>query len=37
MASLTNAFEMAQKQFDHVAELLNLDPPVREYLRMPLP
>jgi glutamate dehydrogenase len=36
MASLTNAFEMAQKQFDHVAELLNLDPPVREYLRMPL-
>ena len=36
MASSTNAFEMAQAQFDHVAELLNLDPQVREFLRWPL-
>jgi glutamate dehydrogenase (NAD(P)+) len=36
MAGTTNAFEMAQKQFDHVADLLNLDKPVREMLRWPL-
>jgi len=36
MSSLTNAFEMAQAQFDHVAELLKLDPQVREFLRWPL-
>jgi len=36
MASSTNAFEMAQQQFDHVAELLKLDPQVREFLRWPL-
>jgi glutamate dehydrogenase len=36
MASNTNAFEMAQAQFDHVAELLQLDPEVREILRWPL-
>ena len=36
MASTTNAFEMAQAQFDHVAELLQLDPEVREILRWPL-
>jgi glutamate dehydrogenase (NAD(P)+) len=32
----TNAFQMAQQQFDHVADQLNLDPQVREYLRWPL-
>jgi glutamate dehydrogenase (NAD(P)+) len=36
MASNTNAFEMAQRQFDHVADLLNLDPQVREILRWPM-
>jgi len=36
MAGTTNAFEMAQQQFDHVAELLNLDPQVREILRWPM-
>jgi len=36
MASSTNAFEMAQRQFDHVAELLKLDQPVREMLRWPM-
>ncbi len=36
MASQINAFEMAQRQFDHVAELLNLDPQVSEILRWPL-
>jgi glutamate dehydrogenase (NAD(P)+) len=35
MAEMTNAFQMAQKQFDGVAELLNLDPDVREILRWP--
>jgi len=28
MAIITNAFEMAQRQFDHVAGLLKLDPQV---------
>ena len=36
MAESHNAFEMAQRQFDHVAELLMLDQPVREILRWPL-
>ncbi len=36
MASTTNAFEMAQRQFDHVAELLKLDPQVAEFLRWPM-
>jgi glutamate dehydrogenase len=36
MSGQINAFEMAQKQFDGVAELLNLDPGVREVLRWPM-
>lgn len=36
MATSTNAFEMAQRQFDHVAELLHLDPQVAEILRWPM-
>ncbi|NPV78235.1 MAG: Glu/Leu/Phe/Val dehydrogenase [Anaerolineae bacterium] len=36
MAFTTNAFEMAQRQFDHVADLLKLDQSVREILRWPL-
>ncbi len=36
MAESTNAFEMAQRQFDHVAELLKLDPQVAEILRWPM-
>jgi len=36
MASTTNAFEMAQAQFDHVAEMLQLDPQVCETLRWPM-
>ncbi len=36
MAATINAFEMAQRQFDHVAELLKLDPQVSEILRWPL-
>ncbi|MBN2045340.1 MAG: Glu/Leu/Phe/Val dehydrogenase [Anaerolineales bacterium] len=35
MAEMTNAFQMAQQQFDEVAEQLNLDPDVREILRWP--
>ena len=31
-----NAFQMAQKQFDSVASILNLDPAVREVLRWPM-
>jgi glutamate dehydrogenase len=31
-----NAFEMAQKQFDSVADLLELDQPTRDLLRTPL-
>jgi glutamate dehydrogenase len=31
-----NAFEMAQRQFDHVADLLDLDRATRELLRVPL-
>jgi glutamate dehydrogenase (NAD(P)+) len=36
MANSINAFDMAQRQFDHVAELLKLDPQVGEMLRWPL-
>ncbi|MEX1071213.1 MAG: Glu/Leu/Phe/Val dehydrogenase [Anaerolineales bacterium] len=35
MTETTNAFKIAQAQFDHVAELLHLDPEVREILRWP--
>jgi glutamate dehydrogenase (NAD(P)+) len=36
MAETTNAFAMAQQQFDHVADLLGLDQQVREMLRWPM-
>ena len=36
MAEITNAFAMAQQQFDHVADLLDLDHQVREMLRWPM-
>jgi glutamate dehydrogenase len=36
MAGTTNAFEMAQRQFDHVASQLRLDPQVSEILRWPM-
>ncbi len=39
MAILTrpyNSYEVAQRQFDHVADLLDLDAPTRELLRVPL-
>ncbi len=36
MAETTNAFTMAQQQFDHVADLLDLDHQVREMLRWPM-
>jgi len=36
MAGTTNAFEMAQAQFDRVADMLQLDTEVREMLRWPL-
>lgn len=36
MTGTTNAFEMAQQQFDHVAKLLKLDPSVCELLRWPM-
>ena len=35
MTEMINAFKMAQRQFDQVAELLNLDPQVSEMLRWP--
>ncbi|MEX2160683.1 MAG: Glu/Leu/Phe/Val dehydrogenase [Anaerolineales bacterium] len=35
MAENTNAFKIAQQQFDKVAELLHLEPYVREILRWP--
>lgn len=35
MSETINAFQMAQQQFDHVAQLLNLDPQVSEILRWP--
>mgnify|MGYP000848872047 FL=1 len=34
--STFNLFEMAQKQFDHCADLLSLDHHVREFLRLPM-
>lgn len=36
MTKPINAFEMAQKQFDDVAEMLNLDPEVSAMLREPM-
>ena len=36
MSETTNAFEMAQGQFDHVAELLNLIPRYVKLLRWPM-
>ena len=36
MTEQINAFEMAQRQFDHVADMLQLDPQVRALLRWPL-
>ena len=36
MPEQLNAFDMAQKQFDHVAKLLKLDPAVSEVLRWPM-
>jgi glutamate dehydrogenase len=35
MSETINAFQMAQRQFDDVARLLNLDPQVAEMLRWP--
>jgi len=35
MSEPINAFQMAQHQFDGVAQMLNLDPPVAEILRWP--
>lgn len=35
MSEPHNAFAMAQKQFDEVAAILNLEPSVREFLRWP--
>ena len=35
MTDTINAFQMAQRQFDHVAGQLNLDPQVAEMLRWP--
>ncbi len=36
MTATTNPFEMAQAQFDHVADLLKLDQSIREILRWPM-
>jgi len=36
MSDILNPFEMAQSQFDKVADHLKLDPSVREYLRWPM-
>ncbi|MQC25844.1 MAG: Glu/Leu/Phe/Val dehydrogenase [Chloroflexi bacterium] len=35
MTEITNAFKMAQRQFDHVANRLQLEPQVAEMLRWP--
>lgn len=35
MSKEMNLFEMVQAQFDHNAELLNLDPALREFMREP--
>ena len=31
-----NIFDMAQKQFDRCADLLGLDQPTRDFLRIPM-
>lgn len=31
-----NIFDMAQRQFDHSADLIGLDQPIREFLRIPM-
>jgi len=36
MTGTVNEFEMAQRQFDHVAKQLNLDPQIAEVLRWPM-
>ena len=36
MSGSTNAFQMAQAQFDKVADQLELDQPVRDFLRWPM-
>jgi glutamate dehydrogenase len=36
MITTTNAFKMAQQQFDQVADQLNLDSQVRDFLRWPM-
>jgi len=36
MSEQINAFEMAQEQFDGVAQMLNLDPGIAEVLRWPM-
>ena len=36
MTEMINAFDMAQSQFDHVADLLNMDHEVAEMLRWPM-
>ena len=36
MAAVTNAFQMAQRQFDHVADKLHLEPYLCEMLRWPM-
>ncbi len=36
MTEATNPFQMAQKQFDRVADLLKLDEPIRQILRWPM-
>lgn len=36
MSGMINEFEMAQRQFDHVASLMHLDPQVAEFLRWPM-
>ncbi len=35
MTETINAFQMAQRQFDHVAGQLNMDPQIAELLRWP--
>ncbi len=35
MSNEINPFKQAQEQFDHVADLLDLSPEIREYLRWP--
>ena len=35
MSKEINPFKIVQAQFDHNAELLNLDPALREFMREP--